>query len=138
MATRERTKLLTALGAIISVLVIALLWWRHACIVPWWVIAIAMAVWMAFSVALRTHQETWGKEGRVLDWWSVPHFIAGVLFALFGIGVVWVVGVAILWECIEIVSAVDEYPTNRAADILLALSGWIAANLAAGGAFPIT
>jgi hypothetical protein len=121
-----------------TVIVIGLLWWRHALIVPWWVIAIVMAIWMAFSIALRTHQRTWGQEGRVVDWWSVPHCLAGVLFGLFGIGVAWVVAVAVAWEGVELVSAVDEYKTNRAADIALALSGWIVAMLAAGGAFPTT
>lgn len=138
MAKQERTTLLTTLGAIFSALVLALVWWRHACIVPWWVIAIVMAIWMAFSVAIRTHQKTWGKEGRVVDWWSVPHGLAGVLFGLFGIGLVWVVAIAAIWECIELVSAVDEYPTNRAADILLALTGWLVANLVGGAAFPLT
>jgi hypothetical protein len=137
MTTRERTTLLTMLAAFLSALVLALVWWRHACIVQWWVIAIALAIWAAFGVALRTHQTTWGKEGRVLDWWSVPHFLAGVLFGLFGIGVAWVVAIAIAWEAIEIVSAVDEYPTNRIADILLALTGWIVANVVGGGAFPV-
>ncbi|HTL33493.1 MAG TPA: hypothetical protein VL326_10225 [Kofleriaceae bacterium] len=121
-----------------TVIVIGLLWWRHAPIVPWWVIAIVMAIWMVFSIALRTHQNTWGKEGRVVDWWSVPHCLAGVLFGLFGVGVAWVVAVAVAWEGVELVSAVDEYKTNRAADIALALSGWIVAMLVAGGAFPTT
>ena len=121
-----------------TVIVIGLLWWRHALIVPWWVIAIVMAFWMAFSIALRTHQNTWGKEGRVVDWWSVPHCLAGVLFGLFGVGVAWVVAVAVAWEGVELVSAVDEYKTNRAADIALALSGWIVAMLVGGGAFPTT
>lgn len=138
MAKHERTRLLTALGATLSAAVLALVWWRHACIVRWWAIAIVMAIWAACSVALRTHQKTWGKEGRVLDWWSVPHCLAGVLFGLFGIGVAWVVAVAVIWECIELVSAVDEYPTNRAADILLALTGWAVANLVGGGAFPLS
>ena len=120
-----------------AVLVIALLAWRHALVVPWWVIGIVMAFWIAFSVALRTHQKTWGIERPVLDWWSVPHFVAGVLFGLFGIGVGWVVGVAAAWEGVELVSAVDEYPMNRAADVALALSGWILANVIGGGPFPI-
>jgi hypothetical protein len=138
MPKQEHTKLLATLGAIETVLVIGLLVWRHALIVPWWVIAIAMAIWIAFSIALRTHQKTWGTEGRVVDWWSVPHFLAGVLFGLFGIGVAWVVAAAAAWEGVELVSAVEEYPTNRAADIALALSGWIVANLVAGGPFPLT
>src|ERR1041385_3486969 len=138
MPLHERTKQLATLGAIETGLVLALLVWRHALIVPWWVLAIAMAVWIAFSIALRTHQTTWGKEGRVLDWWSVPHFLAGVLFGLFGIGVAWVVACAAAWEGVELVSAVEEHPANRAADIALALSGWIAANLVAGGPFSPT
>lgn len=121
-----------------TVLVIALIWWRHALIVPWWVIAIVAAIWMAFNVALRKHPKTWGKELPVLDWWSVPHCLAGVLFGLFGIGVAWVVGAAVAWEGVELASNVDEYKMNRAADIALALSGWILAMLAGGGAFPTT
>jgi len=112
--------------------------WRHALIVPWWVIAILMAFWMALSAVLRAHPKTWGKEGRVLDWWSVPHFLGGVLFGLFGIGVAWAITIATLWEGVEVVSSVDEHPPNRIADIVLALSGWIVANLVAGGPFPLT
>jgi hypothetical protein len=138
MPAQERTKLLVTLGAIETALVIALLVWRNAPIAPWWVIAVVMAIWLASAVALRTHQRTWGKEGRVLDWWSVPHFLGGVLFGLSGIGVTWVIAAAAAWEGIEMVSAVEEYPANRAADIVLALTGWIAANLVAGGPFPLT
>jgi hypothetical protein len=129
---------LATLGATEMGLVGALLVWRHALIVPWWVIAIAIAIWMATSAFLRTHAKTWGKERPVVDWWSVPHFLAGVLFGLFGIGVAWVIGAATLWEGVEIVSRTKEYPTNRVADIALALSGWIVAMLAGGGAFPLT
>lgn len=111
--------------------------WRHDLIVAWWLIAIAMALWLALSVFLRMHPRTWGKERPILDWWSVPHFLGGVLFGLFGIGVAWVLGAATLWEGVEIVSHSKEYPTNRVADIALAISGWIVAMLAAGGAFPL-
>ncbi|HUS33362.1 MAG TPA: hypothetical protein VMZ53_32895 [Kofleriaceae bacterium] len=138
MPKQERTTLLGVLSAIMLLLVLGLLYWRHALIVSWWVIAIAIAIWLAFSVALRTHEKTWGKERPVLDWWSVPHFLAGVLFGLFGIGFAWAVSVATAWEGVEIASAVKEYPTNRAADIALAVTGWILAMLLGGGAFPIS
>jgi hypothetical protein len=129
---------LATLGATETALVVALLVWRHALLVPWWVIAIVMVFWIALSIVLRTHPKTWGKERPVLDWWSVPHFIGGTLFGFFGIGVGWVLAAATVWEGVEIVARTKEYPTNRVADIALALSGWIVAMLVAGGAFPLT
>jgi hypothetical protein len=108
---------------------------HHHTIVGWPVIIATVIVWAAVSVVLRVRADTWGKERPVIDWWSVPHFGAGVLLAMFGTGGAIVIGVAALWEGVELVSRVDEYPTNRVADIALAFAGWVSVNLIAGGPF---
>jgi hypothetical protein len=132
---RERTKLLAALTGIMVLATVTLLVVRHPLIVEWPVIAGIATPWVGISIGLRVRAKTWGKERPVVDWWSVPHFIAGVLFGLFGIGGVLVLAIAVLWECVELVSRVTEYPTNRIADVAFAISGWILANLVGGGPF---
>lgn len=114
---------------------VALLAVRARLLVGWPVIAAIAIPWMAMSLALRARPATWGREGEVLDWWSVPHFTVGILFGLFGIGGVTVVIVALLWELIELSCRVCEHAANRVADVALAFAGWIAAILLAGGAF---
>jgi hypothetical protein len=68
----------------------------------------------------------------------VPHFLGGVILAMFGIGLVWVAALATAWEGVELASRVDEYPTNRVCDIALAIGGWALVNAIAGGGFPLT
>lgn len=138
MAKQERTRLLQVLAPIFASAVIALLVLRSHRVVQWVWIGGASMVWGAGGIALRAHQKTWGRELRYVDWWSVPHFLGGVLLAMFGIGLAWVVAVAAMWECIELAAAVDEYPTNRICDIALAVAGWAVVNAIAGGGFPLT
>jgi hypothetical protein len=136
--SRERTRVLKILASVFAGLVIALLYWRSDRIVSWAWIGGAGAVWGGGGIALRTHTNTWGRERHYLDWWSVPHFLGGVLLAMFGIGLVWVAALATAWECVELASRVDEYPTNRVCDIALAVGGWALVNALVGGGFPLT
>lgn len=138
MPTQERTRLLQVLAGLFAMAAIALLVWRSHRVVHWAWIGAAGMVWGGGGIALRTHQKTWGRELRYLDWWSVPHFLGGVLLAMFGIGFVWVTLLAAAWECIEMAAAVEEYPTNRVCDIALAVAGWATVNAIAGGGFPLT
>jgi hypothetical protein len=131
----ERTKLLAVLTGVVVAGTVTLVALHHQLRVGWPVIAAAVAVWVAVSIALRVRAKAWGKERPVIDWWSVPHFGAGVLLAMFGTGGAIVVGIAVLWEGVELVSRVEEYPTNRVADVALAFSGWIIVNLATAGPF---
>jgi hypothetical protein len=115
--------------------IITLVALHHRLEVGWPTLAATVAVWIAVSIALRVRATTWGKERPVIDWWSVPHFGAGVLLAMFGTGGAIVVGIAVLWEAVELVCRVPEYPTNRAADVAFAFAGWIAVNLVTAGPF---
>jgi hypothetical protein len=108
---------------------------HHSMRVGWPTLAATAAVWVAISIALRMRADTWGKERPVIDWWSVPHFGAGVLLAMFGTGGALVLLVAILWECVEVASRVHEFPTNRVADVALAFAGWITVNVVTAGPF---
>lgn len=115
--------------------VVILLALRHERLVSWPTIAVIGVPSVCFSVALRVRADTWGKERPVLDLWSVPHVVTGMLFGLFGIGAVIVAAIAILWECVELASRVYEYRANRVVDVALAVSGWAIANLVASGPF---
>jgi hypothetical protein len=133
---KERTKLLAVLTVVMATGTVTLLALHHSLRVGWPVIAATLAVWVGVSIVLRKRPKTWGKERPVIDWWSVPHFGAGVLLAMFGIGGALVIVIAVLWECVELTCRVHEFPTNRVADLALALSGWIIVNLATGA--PLT
>lgn len=135
MRPPERTTLLAALTGAMIAGVATLLALRHERLVGWPAISLIAVPWMSLSIALRLRADTWGKERPVVDWWSVPHVVAGVLFGLLGVGGVLVAMIALVWECVELASRVYEYPTNRAVDVVLAISGWGIANLAAGGPF---
>jgi hypothetical protein len=78
----------------------------------------------AFSAFLRTHRDTWGREGAYLDLWSIPHFLVGVLLWLVSVDLIWVTVLAVTWELIESASRVHERPTNRVMDVVLAVAGW--------------
>jgi hypothetical protein len=134
---REKTWLLGTLAAVLSVITIIVIWQRHHLIVPWWGIAVVAAPWVGAGMVLRAKQDSLGAEGKYVDWWSLPHYFAGVLFALLGIGLVYVVAIASVWEVIEIYANTKEYPTNRVTDIVLAALGWASAMLVCGGSFPL-
>ncbi len=132
---RENKKLLALLGALFAAAVIGLLIVRHRLLVAWPALAVVAVLWAAFSALLRARPKTWGRERPVLDWWSVPHGLSGVILGLFGLGLVPTAIVAIAWEGVEIACHVREYNVNRVTDVILAFAGWILANLVASGAF---
>lgn len=131
----ERTKLLAILSGVMVVGTSVLLFFHHPLIVDWRVIAVVLGVWLGISVVLRVKAKTWGRERPVIDFWSIPHFGIGVLLGLCGLSAGLVVGIATLWEAVEVVSRVREYKVNRVADLILAFAGWILANLLAAGPF---
>jgi hypothetical protein len=132
---REKTWLLATLGAVLAVIVAIIIWQTHHLIVRPWVIGAIALPWIGLGVALRLNQDTIGFEGKYLDWWSIPHFVAGVLFGLFGISLAFVVAIATVWEVVEVYAQTREYPTNRVTDIVLAAAGWATANLLAAASF---
>jgi len=87
-----------------------------------------VAPWIALTFFLGLHRETYGREGRYLDFWSISHFGAGIVAWSIGLGIGWSLALAIAWELVEIVSRVHEHPTNRVVDTLLALGGWFLAD----------
>lgn len=134
---RERTRLLGVLTALTLLATSGLLIWRTELIAPVWAIAAVAAPWVALSIFLRIKKRSYGREGRVVDLWSIPHFIGGSLLGLFGIGIVTILVVTIWWEIVETISHVHECRANRVMDVLLAASGWILANLVFAGPFTL-
>ena len=121
----------------ILVITAIIIWQTHHLIAhPSIVIALGV-VWAGSSTLLRVKRDSLGAEGKYVDWWSVPHVTTGILFGLFGMPLVFVVALAITWELVEIFAHTAEYPTNRITDIVLAVAGWSAAMLLAGGEFPL-
>jgi hypothetical protein len=133
-ASGERTMLFALLTVGLLVGVVAVMGARlfDAVQAPAFV-AIAVPT-LAFGVFLRTHAHTWGREGKYLDLWSIPHFLVGVLLWLVGLDLVWVTVLAVTWEIIEATSRVHEYPTNRVMDVVLAVAGWTVAAWVSSGA----
>ena len=101
------------------------------------VLAAVVLPWVALGALLRIKQSSLGFEGKYVDLWSIPHFVAGALLALVGLPLLFVVAIATVWEVVEIYARTREYPTNRIADIILAAGGWLVANVLAGGAFAV-
>ena len=86
-------------------------------------VAIALPA-AVFSVLLRVRHATWGREGRYVDLWSIPHFLVGVVACLLGLELVHIAAIAIVWELVELAAHVREYPANRVIDVVLAVAGW--------------
>jgi hypothetical protein len=113
------------------------IWQTHRLLVSGWLLALIVAIWAISSALLRIKQDSLGAEGKYVDWWSLPHFTTGALFALVGVHLAFVVAIGIVWEVVEIFAHTTEYPTNRVVDIVLAVAGWATANALAGGAFAV-
>lgn len=70
---------------------------------------------------------------KSLDWWSIPHFLFGVVIALSALVFSWSVplsflatfGIASLWEYFERHVRIHETPANSKMDILLPLLAFI-------------
>jgi hypothetical protein len=123
-AGSERTVLLGCLTAVSGLAVTALVGMRWQPRAPIAVIAAVGAVVLGMSAVLRVRRTDWGRERRYLDLWSVPHFLVGVGLALCGVALWEVAALAVIWELIELLCRVREYPSNRVVDVVLAIAGW--------------
>jgi hypothetical protein len=131
----ERTGLLVVLGAILAIITAIVIWQTGGLLVEAWVLGAVAVPFAGLSVLLRVKQSSIGFEGKYVDWWSIPHFVVGVLFGLVGMRLGYVVLIASMWEIVELLARTREAPTNRATDIVLAAAGWATANLLADGGF---
>lgn len=132
---RERTGLLVVLGAVLAMITAIVIWQTGRLLVDGWVLGAVAVPFAGLSVLLRVKQDSLGFEGKYVDWWSIPHFVAGVLFGLVGMRLGYVVLIASVWELVEVFAHTHEAPTNRVTDIVLAAAGWATANLLADGGF---
>lgn len=70
---------------------------------------------------------------KLFDWWSVPHFMFGIVTCLAAISFFWnvfyaFVGtlvLALLWELLEKYVRLSEAPGNGWVDVILALLGFV-------------
>jgi hypothetical protein len=124
----ERTGLLVALAAVTAAVTVVMFLRAGArpLVAPGWLVAIGVP-WIAFSIVLRVRRDDLGREGTVIDLWSVSHVVGGAILALLGLPVAWVAGLAIGWELVEAAARVQEHWANRVFDVVLALAGWAAA-----------
>ncbi len=126
MTARERPDLFAALCAAMAMAIAAVIAAQlHLRVSPWTLAAMAIP-WLAIGITLQVKRGTYGREGRVVDLWSIPHLLGGALLGAVGVGLPWVVAIAVVWELVEITARVPEYPTNRVADVVLAVVGWAA------------
>jgi len=132
----ERTALLGILTLLAGVGVVVLVLVHGHLLVPAWVIAAVAVPWAGFALWLRVNRRGLGREGRYVDWWSIPHTFAGIVLGMVGIEGAVVTALAVGWELIEIGTRVREHPANRVIDVVLAVAGWTAITLVLGGAIP--
>lgn len=70
---------------------------------------------------------------KLFDWWSVPHFMFGVVICLAAISFSWPIFLAfimtlilaLLWELLEKYVRLSEAPGNGWVDVVLALTGFV-------------
>src|SRR4051794_13600234 len=106
--------------------------------------------WAALTLAFRLYDfilarsKTGSTDATPFDRWTIIHSLAGVVFGIWYIPLVYVFIVVVLWECFEF--AVEgfgdqEVILNRGVDIGVALAGWTLVVLLAlaikGSSFPL-
>ena len=133
----ERTGLFVALGLALCAAAAVLIWLRGDPIAPPWVIAVIGVPWAALMAFLRMRRDTWGKELPYFDLWSITHVVAGFLLAILGIGLIWVFVLAVAWELIEMAAGIEEFPTNRVSDVIVAIAAWPAGPWLFSGDYPL-
>lgn len=70
---------------------------------------------------------------KLFDWWSVPHFMFGIVIALAAISFSWptfptflgMLVMALLWELLEKYVRLSEAPGNGWVDVVLPLIGFV-------------
>lgn len=70
---------------------------------------------------------------KLFDWWSVPHFMFGIVMALAAISFAWptfltfisMLILALLWELLEKYVRLSEAPGNGWVDVVLPLLGFV-------------
>jgi len=70
---------------------------------------------------------------KLFDWWSVPHFMFGIVMALFAISFSWpafytflgTLALALLWELLEKYVRLSEAPGNGWVDVVLPLMAFV-------------
>lgn len=81
----------------------------------------------------KKHKQPIFDARKLFDWWSVPHFMFGVVTALFAISYSWpafetFVGtliLALLWELLEKYVRLSEAPGNGWIDVVLPLLAFV-------------
>jgi hypothetical protein len=128
---------MVTLGLVLAAITGVVIWRTHHLLTRGWIVAVVAAVWVGSTAILRAKQDTLGIEGAIVDWWSIPHFMSGLMLGIVGVPLLDIVGIAIAWEIIELTSHIDEYLPNRFADLALAITGWFLVNLCASGSFAL-
>ncbi|KAB2893919.1 MAG: hypothetical protein F9K40_16875 [Kofleriaceae bacterium] len=130
IASREHTGRLAVLALLLAAACAAVLYERLVLAVPLAVFLGMFVVVASFAVFLRLHRDTWGREGRYVDLWSIAHFLVGALAFLAGVELPYLMVISLLWELVELAARVHEHPANRAIDVALAAAGWLVARAA--------
>jgi hypothetical protein len=72
-------------------------------------------------------------SNKLFDWWSVPHFMFGIVTCLAAISFTWPIFLtfvgtlilALIWELLEKYFRLSEAPGNGWVDVILALIGFV-------------
>jgi hypothetical protein len=76
------------------------------------------------------------RKGRVIDMWSIPHFLFGILFAFVPYAIplsllevfLIMVGIALIWELGEYMEGIRETIWNNIADVILPIISYFLAS----------
>lgn len=82
---------------------------------------------------MKKHRKQIFDANKLFDWWSVPHFMFGIVICLAAISFSWDIFVAflatlllaLLWELLEKYVRLSEAPGNGWVDVVLALIGFV-------------
>lgn len=85
-------------------------------------------MWAGFIIAMKKKQHhRIFRPSKLFDWWSVPHFMFGIVMALAAISfswdmyltLLWTLILALLWELLEKYVRLSEAPGNGWVDVML-------------------
>lgn len=84
---------------------------------------------------MKKHRKRIFDANKLFDWWSVPHFMFGIVTYLAAISFfwnvfyafIWTLVLALFWELLEKYVRLSEAPGNGWVDVILALLGFVSA-----------
>jgi hypothetical protein len=104
----------------------------HSSVVPLWlrwaVTGPFIALVLIFGLIDKLSKDVENIDATPLDRWTIPHTLAGVVFAVWYVPLIYVLFLVFLWECFEFsVTGFGEKEVilNRVVDMGVAVGAWL-------------